>query len=48
MSCVAHEFEDVELLYPITRWSEEGVEISVVPVQEELHTRPVLDKKSVR
>ena len=36
---VAHEFEDVELLYPIIRLSEEGAEISVVPIQEELHTR---------
>ncbi len=36
---VAQEFEDVELLYPIIRLSEEGAEISVVPIQEELHTR---------
>ena len=27
---VAHEFEDVELLYPIIRLSEEGAEIYVV------------------
>jgi hypothetical protein len=47
LSCVAHEFEDVELLCPITRLSEEGAEIYFVPVQEGLHTRPVLDKKSV-
>ena len=44
---VAHEFEDVELLYPIIRLSEEGAEIYVVPVQEGLHTRPALDKKPV-
>jgi putative intracellular protease/amidase len=28
---VAHEFEDVELLYPVLRLSEEGAEIVVVP-----------------
>jgi len=44
---VAQEFEDVELLYPIIRLSEEGAEISVVPVQEGLHTRPALDNKPV-
>ena len=44
---VAHEFEDVELLYPIIRLSEAGAEIYVVPVQEGLHTRPALDKKPV-
>lgn len=44
---VAHEFEDVELLYPIIRLSEEGAEIYVVPVQEGLHPRPFLDKKPV-
>ena len=44
---VAHEFEDVELLYPIIRLSEAGAEIYVVPIQEGLHTRPALDKKPV-
>ena len=44
---VAQEFEDVELLYPIIRLSEEGAEIYVVPVQEGLHPRPALDKKPV-
>jgi protease I len=44
---VAHEFEDVELLYPIIRLSEEGAQIFVVPVQEGLHTRPALEKKPV-
>jgi protease I len=44
---VAQEFEDVELIYPIIRLSEEGAEISVVPVQEGLHTRPYLDNKPV-
>jgi protease I len=44
---VAHEFEDIELLYPIIRLSEEGAEISVVPVQEGLHTRPYLENKPV-
>jgi len=44
---VAHEFEDVELLYPIIRLSEAGAEIYVAPVQEGLHPRPALDKKPV-
>lgn len=44
---VAQEFEDVELLYPVIRSSEEGAEISLVPVQEGLHTRSVPDKKPV-
>jgi protease I len=41
---VAHEFEDVELLYPVLRLSEEGAEIIVVPVREGLHPRPHVDK----
>ncbi len=44
---VAHEFEDVELLYPILRLSEEGAEIVVAPVCEGLHPRPYLDGKPV-
>jgi protease I len=31
---VAQEFEDVELLYPVLRFSEEGAEIVVVPVRK--------------
>ncbi len=44
---VAHEFEDVELLYPILRLSEEGAEIVVVPVNEGLHPRPFIVGKPV-
>jgi len=44
---VAHEFEDVELLYPILRLSEEGAEIVVVPVHEGLHPRPYIEGKPV-
>jgi protease I len=44
---VAHEFEDIELLYPVLRLSEEGAEIVVVPVREGLHPRPHLDGKPV-
>jgi protease I len=44
---VAHEFEDVELLFPLLRLSEEGAEIVVVPVREGLHTRPYLERKPV-
>lgn len=44
---VAHEFEDVELLYPILRLSEEGAEIVVVPVPEGLHPRPYVEGKLV-
>ncbi len=44
---VAHEFEDIELLYPILRLSEEGAEIVVVPVKDGLHPRPALEDKPV-
>ena len=44
---VAHEFEDVELLYPVLRLSEEGAEIVVVPVREGLHPRPHIEGKPV-
>ena len=44
---VAHEFEDIELLYPILRLSEEGAEIVVVPVREGLHPRPHIEGKQV-
>jgi putative intracellular protease/amidase len=43
---VAHEFEDVELLYPVLRLSEEGAEIVVVPVNEGLHPRPYIWRKT--
>jgi len=44
---VAHEFEDVELLFPLLRLSEEGAEIVVVPVREGLHPRPYIEGKPV-
>jgi len=44
---VAHEFEDVELLYPLLRLSEEGAGIVVVPVREGLHPRPYFEGKPV-
>jgi protease I len=44
---VANEFEDIELLYPLLRLSEEGAEIMVVPVQMGFHPRPYLNDKPV-
>ena len=44
---VAQEFEDVELLYPILRLSEEGAEIVVVAIDEGLHPRPSFARKPV-
>jgi protease I len=44
---VADEFEDVELLYPVLRLSEEGADILVVPVRGGLHTRPYISGKPV-
>jgi protease I len=44
---VAQEFEDVELLYPILRFSEEGAEIVVVAINEGLHPRPFVEGKPV-
>ena len=44
---VAHEFEDIELLFPLLRLSEEGAEIVVVPVREGLHPRPYVEGKPV-
>ncbi len=44
---VAHEFEDIELLYPLLRLSEEGADILVVAVEAGLHTRPHIPGKPV-
>jgi protease I len=44
---VAQEYEDIELLYPILRLSEEGAEIIVVPVRMGHHPRPYLEGKPV-
>lgn len=43
----AHEFEDVELLYPVLRFSEAGATVWVVPVDAGLHTNPYLPGKPV-
>lgn len=44
---VAHEFEDVELLYPLLRLSEEGAGVVLVPVPGGSHPRPFIEGKPV-
>ncbi|MBS7607344.1 MAG: type 1 glutamine amidotransferase domain-containing protein [Candidatus Bathyarchaeia archaeon] len=44
---VANEFEDVELIYPFLRLSEEGAEVVIVPVERGLHPRPAVRGKQV-
>lgn len=44
---VAHEFEDIELLYPFVRLSEEGAEVIIIPVKRGIHPRPALHDKPV-
>lgn len=44
---VAHEFEDVELLFPLLRLSEEGAEIVVATVQAGFHPRPAFNGKPI-
>ncbi|MEM1644724.1 MAG: type 1 glutamine amidotransferase domain-containing protein [Ignisphaera sp.] len=44
---VANEFEDVELLYPFIRLSEEGAEVIIVPIKKGLHPRPADPSKPV-
>ncbi len=44
---VAQEYEDIELLYPILRLSEEGAEIAVVAVPIGTHPRPWVENKPV-
>lgn len=44
---VANEFEDVELLYPFVRLSEEGAEVIIIPVKKGLHPRPADPSKPV-
>jgi protease I len=46
---IAHEFEDVELLYPLLRLSEEGASITVatLPRARHFHTRPYLPEKPI-
>lgn len=44
---VANEFEDIELLYPLLRLSEEGAAISVVAVAIGSHPRPHIPGKPI-
>ena len=44
---VAHEFEDIELLYPLLRLSEEGADMLVAAVPKGIHTRPFIENKPV-
>jgi protease I len=44
---VAHEFEDIELWYPLLRLSEEGARCFILALKEGLHTRPALPNKYV-
>lgn len=44
---VAQEYEDIELLYPILRLSEEGAEVAVAAVPIGTHPRPWLENKPV-
>ena len=44
---VAHEFEDIELWYPLLRLSEEGARCYILALKEGLHTRPALPDKYV-
>lgn len=44
---VSYEFEDVELLYPFLRLSEEGAEVVIIPVKVGLHPRPAIPGKPV-
>lgn len=45
----AHEFEDVELLYPVLCLSAEGAEITIatLPKSRHFHTRPYLPEKPI-
>lgn len=46
---LAHEFEDVELLYPLLRLSEAGAEILIATLSRErhFHTRPYFPEKPI-
>lgn len=44
---VAHEFEDVELLYPLLRLSEEGANIVIGTYQASFHARPYFKDKPI-
>lgn len=46
---MAHEFEDVELLYPLLRLSEEGagIVVATLPKSRHFHTRPYWAEKPI-
>lgn len=44
---IANEFEDIELLYPMLRLSEEGAGILVIPLEVGFHPRPYFQGKPV-
>ena len=44
---VAPEFEDIELLYPVLQLSYAGAEISIVPIHDGFHPRPMMFDKPV-
>jgi protease I len=44
---VAHEFEDVELLYPMIRLAEEGARVVLGTYQASFHARPYLKEKPI-
>lgn len=47
VSIVGHEFEDVEVLYPLLRLSDKGAKISIIPVKTGFHSRPYVADKPV-
>jgi protease I len=44
---VAHEFEDIELWYPVLRLAEEGAQCFIAAVRIGLHPRPAIPQKYV-
>jgi protease I len=44
---IANEFEDIELLYPFLRLSEEGAEVVIIPIMFGSHPRPACKDKPI-
>lgn len=44
---VAHEFEDIEVLYPLLRLSEEGARITLATLHSGFHPRPAFPEKPI-
>lgn len=44
----AHEFEDIELEYPLLQWSHEGADVILVPVSAGHHPRPALEETEAK